>query len=218
MTEPAPDHRRATAERNVAAILDAAEALLEDGAAASIAAVAQRAGVSRVTVYAHFATREALLEAVVERAVARSTAALDAADPDRGEPVAALERVIVVAWAEIDRQGAIAAAAADQLSPAALARAHEALHRRLGALVRRGRDAGAFRDDLPAGWLVTSCIALTHACADEVRGGRLDAAQAPVVLTATVRDLFVGDRGDPDARPAGPPRARMRGRGHDDAG
>ena len=57
-----------------------------------------------MTVYAHFATREALLEAVVERAVARSTAALDAADPDRGEPVAALERVIVVAWAEIDRR------------------------------------------------------------------------------------------------------------------
>ena len=53
-TEPV-DHRRATAERNVEAILDAAESLLGDGEATSIAAVAGRAGVSRVTVYAHFA-------------------------------------------------------------------------------------------------------------------------------------------------------------------
>jgi AcrR family transcriptional regulator len=189
MTEPARDHRRATAERNVAAILDAAESLLERRAAASIAAVATEAGVSRVTVYAHFATREALLEAVVERAVQRAAVALDAAEPERGDPVEALERVVAVAWAEIDRQGAIAQAAAEQLSPAALARAHEALHHRLGHLVERGRDSGAFRTDLPARWLVTSWIALTHACADDVRAGALEAEQAPRLLTVTLRDL-----------------------------
>jgi len=57
----AVDHRRAVAERNVEAILDAAEALLEEAAQTSFAAVATRAGVSRPTVYAHYATREALL-------------------------------------------------------------------------------------------------------------------------------------------------------------
>jgi len=67
MTSQAADHRRATAERNVAAILDAAEELLSQPGPASVAAVAARAGVSRVTVYAHFPTWEALLEAVVER-------------------------------------------------------------------------------------------------------------------------------------------------------
>ena len=67
MTSQAADHRRATAERNVAAILDAAEELLSQAGPASMAAVAARAGVSRVTVYAHFPTWEALLEAVVER-------------------------------------------------------------------------------------------------------------------------------------------------------
>jgi AcrR family transcriptional regulator len=41
--------------------------------------------VSRVTVYAHFATWEALLEAVVERAVGHTTAVLAAGDgPVRG--------------------------------------------------------------------------------------------------------------------------------------
>ncbi len=47
-----------------------------------------------------------------------------------------------------------------------------------------------FRTDLPAGWLVASCFALIHGCADEVRAGRLDPASALAVLTTTIRDLF----------------------------
>jgi AcrR family transcriptional regulator len=53
------------------AILDAAEVLLERGGQASITAVAAEAGVSRMTVYAHFPTRQDLLGAVVERAAMR---------------------------------------------------------------------------------------------------------------------------------------------------
>jgi TetR/AcrR family transcriptional repressor of mexCD-oprJ operon len=62
MTSQAADHRRATAERNVTAILDAAAELLSEQGPASIAAVAAQAGVSRVTVYAHFLTWEALTD------------------------------------------------------------------------------------------------------------------------------------------------------------
>jgi hypothetical protein len=43
---------------------------------------------------------------------------------------------------------------------------------------------------MPAGWLVTCCFALTHACAEEVRAGRIDAAEAERILAATIRDLF----------------------------
>jgi AcrR family transcriptional regulator len=50
----AADYQRAIAERNVEAILDAVEDLLERRAQASVSAVAALAGVSRVTVYAHF--------------------------------------------------------------------------------------------------------------------------------------------------------------------
>src|SRR5215469_6101910 len=64
MPAQATDPRRETAERNVQAILDAAEELLEQRQAVTIVAVAKQAGVSRVTVYAHFQTWEALLEAV----------------------------------------------------------------------------------------------------------------------------------------------------------
>jgi TetR/AcrR family transcriptional regulator, mexCD-oprJ operon repressor len=188
---PAIDHRRATAERNVEAILNAAQALLARGAPASTSAVAASARVSRVTVYAHFPTREALLEAVVERVVRGATAALEAARLDEGPPLAALERLVATAWAAIERHRAVARAATEQLSPAALTRSHEALHGPIAALVARGQAEGEFRADLPAGWLVTTYFALMHAYAEEVRADRLDAEDAVPVLQSTLRGVFV---------------------------
>jgi len=186
------DHQRAIAERNVEAILDAVEELLERRAQASISAVAAQAGVSRVTVYAHFRTWEALLEAAVERAVRQTMTALEAADPGTGPPVQALERMLAAAWRHLARYGAMAQAVAEQLGPEAVTRTHQAAHRTIAALLERGRASGSFRTDLPAAWLVTSSIALIHACAEEVRAGRIDERDAVRVLTVTVRDLFTG--------------------------
>jgi TetR/AcrR family transcriptional repressor of mexCD-oprJ operon len=188
----AADYQRAIAERNVEAILDAVEDLLERQAQASISAVAAHAGVSRVTVYAHFPTWEALLEAAVERAVRRTMTALEAAEPGDGPPVQALERMLAAAWRHLARYGAMSRAVAEQLSPEAVTRSHQAAHRTVGALVQRGRADGSFRTDLPAAWLVTSCIAVIHACAEEVRAGRIAEPDAVHVLTVTVRDLFTG--------------------------
>jgi len=186
------DHQRAISERNVEAILDAAGELLERRTQASISAVAAQAGVSRVTVYAHFPTWEALLEAAVERAVRQTMTALEAADPGTGPPVQALERMLAAAWRHLARYGAMAQAVAEQLSPEAVTRTHQAAHRTVAALLERGRACGSFRTDLPAAWLVTSSIALIHACAEEVRAGRIDERDAVRVLTVTVRDLYTG--------------------------
>ncbi len=62
MTSQAADHRRATAERNVAAILDATGELLSQAGPARFAAVAAGAGVSRVTVYAQTSMIELMRE------------------------------------------------------------------------------------------------------------------------------------------------------------
>jgi len=188
----APDRQRAIAERNVDAILDAVEELLGRRGQASISAVAQQAGVSRVTVYSHFPTWAALLEAAVARAVARTMAALDTAGVNEGPPLEALDRMLAAAWPHLARYSAMAQAVAEQLSPEAVSRTHQAAHRTIGALVQRGQRDGTFRTDLPAGWLITASIALIHACADEVRAGRISDGDAAGILTASVRDLFTG--------------------------
>ena len=191
MPEPATDHRRAVAERNVEAILDAAERLLERRAPATIAAVAAQAGVSRVTVYAHFATREDLLTALVERAVERASADLEAAQPDVGPAGEALERVIAGSLQHLGHNVAVASAAAEQLTPATLRRAHEMSLAAVHRLVDRGRDTGEFRTDLPADWQVTCFYTLLHAAGDDVRAGRADSPAALDALTRSLVDLLV---------------------------
>jgi TetR/AcrR family transcriptional repressor of mexCD-oprJ operon len=186
------DHRRATAERNVEAILDATEHLLGRHAQVSISAVAAESRLSRVTVYAHFQSRERLLEAVVERAVRRASAALEAAEPDSGSPLEALDRLITVSWRELERHKSTARAASEQLTPEVQRRTHMAARRQLRRLVERGRLEGAFRRDLSAEWLVTGCMALMHAAVDEVRTGRTSATAAQKALLASIPDLWVG--------------------------
>jgi TetR/AcrR family transcriptional regulator, mexCD-oprJ operon repressor len=184
------DHRRATAERNVEAILDAVERLLEARKPLSIAAVAAASGVSRVTVYAHFENLTALVEAVVARSVEHATAAIAATEPGSGTALEALERLLEHGWRELDRRHAVARAAAEHLPGETLRRRHEPLIGVVEQLVARGRDEGAFRTDLPAQWLVTVFYALVHAAGDDVRAGRVESADALAILTATVRDVF----------------------------
>lgn len=189
--DPTTDYRRAIAERNVAAILDAAERLLERGGQATISAVAAEAGLSRVTVYAHFPAREDLLKAVAERAVRLATVEVKAARLDEGSAAEALDRVVTLSWRVLDRRQAMARATAEQLSADDRQRLHGALLAEMRRLVERGRTQGVFRTDLPAEWLVASFYALLHATSDEVRAGRLEATNAPEVLRVTLRDLFL---------------------------
>lgn len=192
-TEPV-DHRRATAERNVEAILDAAESLLGDGEATSIAAVAGRAGVSRVTVYAHFASREAILQAVVVRAVQRATAAFDVAAAGAPTATEALERALAESWRTLGRHTSIAQAAAAQLSTDTLRETHESAHGHVRALVERGREDGEFRTDVPVEWLVSVFHALLHSAGDDVRAGRMGEDEALHALLTTIRAAFLTAR------------------------
>jgi TetR/AcrR family transcriptional regulator, mexCD-oprJ operon repressor len=190
MPEPAVDHRRATAQRNAAAILDAAERLMARGAALSVAGVAAEAGVSRPTLYAHYATLGDVVESAVDRAIAASLAAVEAADPEAGPADEALVRMVRVAWGELARQDGLGRAAAEHLSARRLNRAHAPLMARLRGLVDRGQADGTLRDDLPADWLVTAFFALVHAAADHVREHGVARAAAGEMLERTVADLF----------------------------
>ena len=184
--------REALAERNAEAILDAAERLLARGEQTSVSALAGEAGLSRPTVYAHFPNRQRVLEALVERTVRQAMATLEAAEPERGPALAALQRLLATGWEEIGRHEAIGAAAAGQLSGEAMRRSHENAREVIRRLLERGRREGAFRTDVPTGWLITSTLALIHAAAEEVRAADLDAQAALDLLTVTVTELVVG--------------------------
>jgi TetR/AcrR family transcriptional repressor of mexCD-oprJ operon len=184
------DHRRAVAEHNLEAIVDAAERLVLARAAPTISAVAKSAGVSRPTVYAHFPGRKELLEAVVARSVRRWIAATERVEPDRGPAYEALLRVIEVGWQEISRSSGIAAAAAAELDTAAMRRSHMRGQVLIRKLAERGQADGVFRDDVPADWLVSSFFALVHAAHEDVTARRLSSKAALDALTKTVPDLF----------------------------
>lgn len=197
MVAPSTDHRRAVAERNIEAILDATEGLIARNAPLSMSAVAAEAGVSRPTLYAHFADREALLSAVVARAVGRWVDATERIEPERGPALEALARLVEVGWQEISRSSHIARAASAELNPETMRSAHEAGVDLLRRLVRRGRRDGSFRTDVPAEWLVSALFGLIHTARDDVTAGRLNPNAALRALSRTVPDLFrAPDEGD----------------------
>ena len=181
----APRAQRADARRNVAAILDAATDCLARDPETSVAGIATAAGVGRITVYGHFKTRAELVDAVLARTVERADVILGATDTG-GDPRDALARLVASSWQIVHQFRNILLAAHRELPAERIRQAHDQVLDRVQALIERGRDAGAFRADLPLPWLVSLAMNVMHAAAAEVSAGRLASAQAPSVVAATL--------------------------------
>jgi AcrR family transcriptional regulator len=189
--------RRADAERSVGAILDAALEGLAGDPDVSMAEIARRAGVSRATTYAHFPTREVLVTAVTERAIADVAAALATAEPEARSAIDALRRVLAVAWRELDRFHALVAINV-QLPQQEFHRLHLPVLAHLGPLIERGRRDGAFRADVPLAWHLAMLLAIIHAASGELRAGRVSEDDVEDAMIATVLGAIA-----PDARSGG---------------
>jgi len=185
-SRPGATRRRADAQRNIAAILDAGLVCFSRNADASVAEVARAAGVGRVTLYGHFPSREELMDAVLAHAIREANTVLDAEAIDHGPASDALSRLIRSSWRVIDRHRSLLAAAHRDLPPARIRQHHDQAMARVQRLIARGQDEGDFRTDLPRPWLVATFYSLMHGAAEEVDAGRLDPAQAPGVLAATI--------------------------------
>jgi TetR/AcrR family transcriptional repressor of mexCD-oprJ operon len=174
--------RRADAERSVARILDAALDALASDPEASMAEIARRASVVRATIYVHFPTRESLIEAVTERAIAEVTQTMAAAEPD---PAEALQRVLETAWRELGRFHALVGINMRQ-PQAELRRLHDPVFALLQPLIERGQHANTFRSDVPATWHLAVLLALIHTASGELQANRLPREQIESVLVTTV--------------------------------
>jgi len=163
---------RADARTNRGRILDAAEEVFgRGGESASTEEVARLAGVGIATVFRHFPTKAALLQAVLvlrfDRLHEQAETLLDAADPGRaffgffGRLVADAATKIAIAEALLEAGG----------DGGEAARASDGLRQAVGVLLRRAQQAGAVRDDveLPEVYalLVGASRAAAHARLDD---------------------------------------------------
>lgn len=183
---PSPS-TRADARRNAQRILDATAELLATDPTATLEQVATRAGLSRATVYHHFASRDALLDALTERSIREVRAALDAARPEDGAATAAAERVLRAAWQVIGRYRGLVIVNPQRLERAELrARMHPALEP-VRAVLARGQRSGEFDPELPVEWLIGILTDIIHAASRQVSAGAMEPEQAERVLLRTAR-------------------------------
>jgi AcrR family transcriptional regulator len=183
-----PGPRRSDGKNSAAAVLDAAIRVLNERPDASLDDIAGVAGVSRQTVYAHFGSRQALLEAVSARVMDEALTALRAARLGEGPPAAALARLLDVAWQVTARYPLLFHLQA--VSPDGGTTRGRAITGLLEDLIRRGQAAGDFDPALSPRWLLAAVLALESAAAAQVRAGRMTPAEATAALRRSAPRLF----------------------------
>jgi AcrR family transcriptional regulator len=150
-----------------------------------MAEIARRAGVVRATIYVHFPTRESLLDAVMEHAVEQVAQAMRDAEPARGEPEEALERVLRATWKQLSQFHSVLAINVGRLSTKELHRRHLPMTTQLVPLIERGQAAGVFRRDVSAVWQIAVVRAIIHTASSELQAGRLSRAEVERTMLST---------------------------------
>jgi AcrR family transcriptional regulator len=181
----APKRRRADAERSISSIVNAALDALASDPDVSMAEIARRAGVVRATIYMHFPTREALLDVVMEHATTQVADATRAAEPDRGEPREALERVLRATWHQLSQFHGVLGINIKRLPAKELRRRHLPVTSQFIPLLERGQAEGVFRSDVSAEWLIATVRAIVHVASLELQAGRLSERDAERTMLTT---------------------------------
>ncbi|MGZ0149412.1 TetR/AcrR family transcriptional regulator [Kribbella sp. WER1] len=178
--------RRADADRSRTAILAAALELLDEHPDASLERIAEAAHVTRQTVYAHFPSRDALLNAVLDELTAETLRAIDDLDLDHGSAFGNALGLIDLAWRMFERHPLLLHVPQTSGPDAR----HDPVTERLESLIRRGQREGEITRELPVHWLVSTLISLGHAAGDSVAAGRLTARTAYKTLHTTLTRIL----------------------------
>ena len=143
-----PVRTRRDATENRASLLAAARVVLNDDPAASLEAIAAAAGLSRRSVYGHFASRDDLLRELLTGGAERVSAAL--AHSRHENPVTDLALIAAGLWREVESVRVMALFAVRGPFRMLTASALDPLRKRVLTDVKRGQRAGDIRDDIDA--------------------------------------------------------------------
>lgn len=188
--KPVRRRRRADADRSRTAILAAAIALLDEQPDASLERIAEAAHVTRQTVYAHFSSRDVLLNAALDELTAETLEAIDALDLDQGPALGNVLGLVDLAWRTFERHPLLLHLSHNTPPGRTHDERHDPVADRFERLIRRGQRAGEITRDLPAHWLVTTLITLGHAAGESVSTGRLTTRTANKTLHTTITRLL----------------------------
>lgn len=188
-TSPA---RRADAVANRRAVLDAALEVLSTSPEASLGEIATRAGVSRRTLYGHFASREDLL-AELAREVGRGASERLAAVPASGDPIEALAVFVHATSALVASHHRLADLSRAPGVREQVSGATEAVRARLRELVVAADGQLDLRGAGPDA-VVRLVRAMQWGLVDAVSQGEIAEEQAPVVATRSVLRALGVDR------------------------
>jgi hypothetical protein len=108
------------------------------------------------------------------------------AEPQRGEPVEALERVLRATWRQLAQFHGLLALNTARLSAEELHRRHLPMLDQLQPLIERGQRQGIFRSDLPVAWHLAVIRAIVHTASAENQNGRIPESDAEAAMLSTV--------------------------------
>jgi AcrR family transcriptional regulator len=163
-SEPVTRKPRTDAQRNRERILEVAqEAFTRFGAEASLGEIAKQAGVGAGTLYRHFPTRDALIEAVY-RSEVEKLAAAERKFTETMSPIGALQTWMLLFVDHIAAKQIIAPALNSVVGgPSKLYEGSRGLiHGAIDALVKRAIKSGDIRRDLDPFDLLRALIGVSH--------------------------------------------------------
>lgn len=180
---------RSDSTRNRDAILIAAATCLTDNPSATLADIAQAAGIGRVTLYGHFSSRTELLTVLLHSNMVRVEAELAAVDLS-GSPWQAMDALVTTSWRVLSDVNTLRGVVERELPEAEMHASHGDPRVRLVHLLERGRADGSFRSDQSIEWQVACYFSILHGAASEIRDGRLTESEVQQILPQTLRALL----------------------------
>ncbi|MFC7450717.1 TetR/AcrR family transcriptional regulator [Rhodococcus daqingensis] len=220
MAEPVR-RRRSEARANRTRIIDAAIGAFAADPDASMDDVARAAGVVRRTVYAHFPSREALVEGIADEASGALVASFDGGVPLPARPDLAVAVLALLSWPIGDRFRMLLTFARKELGEQRILDRMEPARAPSIAIVEQGQRDGIFSSYLPAGLLVAMTEAVTMTLLEQAnKGGVNDSGESFGVVSLVLLGVsperatelvdearaWIRDAADAQAPAAGPDR------------